>query len=54
MSERELEVVAGRLAALPLDDAAGRARHHAVAARYFALEDIGIARYRRLYERMDA
>jgi glycosyltransferase involved in cell wall biosynthesis len=52
MSERDLDALAARLAALPLEDAAARARHRAVAATHFALEDIGVARYRRLYERL--
>jgi glycosyltransferase involved in cell wall biosynthesis len=52
MSARELDDVAARLATLPLEDTAARARHRAVAARHFALEDVGVARYRRLYERL--
>jgi glycosyltransferase involved in cell wall biosynthesis len=52
MDERDLDAVAARLATLPLDDAAARARHHALAAARFALDGIGIARYRRVYERL--
>jgi glycosyltransferase involved in cell wall biosynthesis len=54
MGPRELDAAAARLAALPpLDeDAAARARHRAVAVERFALEGVGIARYRDLYARM--
>jgi glycosyltransferase involved in cell wall biosynthesis len=52
MTAADLEAAAARIAALPLDDAAARARHHALAGANFALDGIGIARYRRLYERM--
>jgi glycosyltransferase involved in cell wall biosynthesis len=52
MDDRQLEVVAARLASLPIHDAAARARHHDVAVQRFALDAIGVARYRRLYEHM--
>lgn len=52
MGDRELDAVAARLAALPLD-AASRQQHRLLATARFDLEAIGIARYRQLYEQLD-
>jgi glycosyltransferase involved in cell wall biosynthesis len=52
MGDRELDAVAERLAALPLDSRSRR-QHRLVATARFDLEAIGIARYRQLYEQLD-
>ncbi len=52
MGNRDLDAVAARVVGLPADDDAARARHRLVATTHFALQEIGIARYRQLYEQL--
>ena len=52
MGDRDLDAVAAQVLALPADDAA-RDRHRAVATTHFDLQEIGVTRYRQLYERLE-